>query len=341
MRKKTKVALILLLCAALVGAAAIFVSSRCLWIGGKLCALDARKLDLSGRNLEDIEKLSSLTQPQQLDLRGTGLTPEEYAAIRLVHPRCRILWDVPLQGQYLPWDSTSVSLTYPTSEDLDILACFPALDTICVTACSDPAAIQALQQRYPHCQLQYQLTVEGVPMDQATTQTALRDAQNIAAVLDCMPQLAQINALSCQDTAALQALQQKHPNCRLIYNIPVGEKKFPTNAGQLSLQAVSPGDLAQILPYFYQLNAVTIAQPVADPEPFRQLEQHYPDIAFTYSFSLLGVTVSNRDTSIDLSGIVMENTDAVEAALPYFHNLEKVDMLTETAAGDRALFLLP
>ena len=304
MHKKAKVMMIAVLCAALVGVAALFLSGHCLVIKGKLCTVNARTLDL----------------------RGKDLTVSEYTDICRKLPQCRIQWDVPLQGQYLPDDSTLVTMSHPTAADLDTLAFFPELDTIRVTACNDPAIILALQQRYPHCQLQYQLTVEAITMDQTTTRTVLRNVQNITDTLRCMPQLTDVNALSCQDTAALQALQQQYPGCRIIYNVPVGQEAFSSTARQITVQSISATDLEQALPYFYRLKAVKIVQPVEDPEPFRQLEQRHPDITFTYSFSVLGVTVSNWDSEIDLSGIAMENTEALEAALPYFHDLEKVDM---------------
>ena len=326
MHRKGKTVIILLLCAALICAAAIFLGSRYAVIGGKICAADAQTLDLSGRVLKHPEKLSRLTQLRQLDLRNTGLTVEEYTSLRQALPQCQILWLVPFQGNYLPEDSTHITLAQPSSADLDALAFFPALETIDATACSDPATIQTLQERYPNCQMLYRLTMEGTQLDQTTTKVTLCDAKNIAVALGCMPQLVEIDAFGCEDPAALQALQQQYPQCRLLYNIPVGQQAFPSSAAQITLEAAASADLAQALPYFYELSAVTVTQLVEDPAAFLALEQRYPDIAFTYSFRLLGVTVSNRDTAIDLSDIPMESTEALEAALPYFRNLEKVDM---------------
>ena len=326
MHRTRKTVLVLLLCVALLCAAALFLCSRFVLISGKVCAVNVQTLDLSGRTVDKPEKLARLTQLQQLDLHATGIDAETYAQIRQLLPQCDILWEIPFQGSYLPEDTARIAVTTPSAEDLALLALFPVLETIDATACTDPQVILQLQTQFPNCEVLYRLTLESAQLTPDTTQIALQDAGHIAAALACAPQLTQINATLCQDTAALQQLQQQYPGCRLLYNLPLGSESFCTDAQALVISAASADALSLALPCFYDLQSVEIQAPVDDPALLYALEQRYPEIAFTYSFYLLGVTVSNRDTAIDLSNISMESTEAVEAALPYFHNLEKVDM---------------
>ena len=324
--RKHKITLILLLLVILLCAAALFLCSRLVLIDGKVCAVNAETLDLSGRPLTQPEKLSRLQQLQQLDLRGTGISAQTCRKIRQMLPHCDVLWEVPFREQYLPEDTGYIALADPTSADVEQLALFPALETIDVTACTDYQEILQLRERFPQCRILYRLTLEDTQLTQDTTELTLRDSASIAAALACAPQLTRIDAAQCPDTAALQALQQQYPGCRLIYSLPIENASVLTDAQTLVLSSVSSEALTQALPYLTDLQSVEIQSPVADPAQLLALEQSYPEIAFTYSFDLLGVTVSNRDTAIDLSNISMKNTDALEAALPCFRNLEKVDM---------------
>ena len=100
--RKHKITLILLLLVILLCAAALFLCSRLVLIDGKVCAVNAETLDLSGRPLTQPEKLSRLQQLQQLDLRGTGISAQTCRKIRQMLPHCDVLWEVPFREQYLP-----------------------------------------------------------------------------------------------------------------------------------------------------------------------------------------------------------------------------------------------
>lgn len=327
MRRKGIIAAVIAVILLLACAAALpFLTGSYLIIGGQVYPANVRQLDLSGKPLEDIDTLTRLTQLRSLDLRDTGLTIEDYTALKQALPECRILWLVPFQGQYLPEDSASVTLSSLSGEDLDTLAFFPQLEEIDATACTDADQILALRERYPQCTVTCQLSLDGTTLNQDSTWAVLHSIDSITTALTFFPQLEEIDASQCGDTAALQALQLQYPQCTFLYNLPIGQEEYPNSTETLELQSVSGADLTEILPYFSNLTSVTIDTPVTDKENLLALEQAYPHITFTYSFDLLGVTVSNRDTFIELSDIPLENTEAIEAAMPYFHCLEKVDM---------------
>ena len=326
MERKGKIALILILCLLILGAAVFFLCSRFLLIGGKFYSVNAQTLDFSDVRLESVDKLFRLNQPQQLDLRGTGITTADYTALRQAYPQCDITWEVPFQGSYLPADASTVAVKAYTEADLEALAFFPNLQTIDATGCADATMIARLQTQFPQCTVQYRLTWADTQADETTTRLVLSSADHIAEALQAMPQLEEVDATGCTDTAALRALQQQYPDCQLIYQLTLGDAVLRTDAQSLDLSSATAAELAQVLPCFYDLQSVTLREPMDDYRELPALEQQYPNIAFTYAFDLLGVTVTNRDTLIDLSGIPMENTETLEAALPYFHNLEKVEM---------------
>lgn len=316
------VIVLLLLCALAVP----LITGSYLVINRQLYPADIQQLDLSGQSLPSISQLTKLTSLRRLDLTDTGITTEQYTALRQALPDCEIDWLVPFQGAYLPEDSVSITVADLTQEDLDALAYFPQLSQVDATACTDHAQILALQTRYPQLTVLYQISLDGVTLAQDCTEAALGSIESITAALEYLPQLKQIDARECQDYQALQALQLQYPQCAILYNLPIGKTLYPNDTQALELGAASVADLTAVLPYFHDLTAVTVQEKVTDKEAFLQLEQEYPQIAFTYSFDLLGVTVSNRDTFIELSGIKLADTASIDAAMPYFRCLEKVDM---------------
>ena len=87
--------------AALAAAAAIWggvrlVNRNYLFWNGTLLARDAHSLTLTGRPMKNLDRLLELTELERLDLRGTGLTVEQYEWLRQQMPRCAVQWDVPV-----------------------------------------------------------------------------------------------------------------------------------------------------------------------------------------------------------------------------------------------------
>ena len=257
--------LIILLAVLLVGAVAGF-----LFLGTYLFATDTvtppavTQMDLRGQALPDLETLAQQTQLQQLDLRDTGLTVEQYQMLAEKLPGCEIIWSIPFQGQYYPNSTTHLQVTKLTQEDAALLAYFPGLTQLDVSGCEDYAFLTQLQEQHPQWSIRYQVALAGQSLDHTATELTLQD-----------PVLA---------------------------------------------------DLEAVLPYLPQLNRVTLTGTLPGNDEIHQLQEAYPNICFVWTFSLCGVEVSTLDSMIVLSNIPMESTQEVESALPYFYNLERVEM---------------
>ena len=299
-----------------------------LFLDGKIYPKDLESLDLSGKPLGDISRISSFTQLKQLDLRDTQITPAEYEKIQKQLPGCQILWLLPFQGNYLPLDTASVTVSSITQEEMALLAYLPQLKTVDASACKDYDTLLQLQAMYPACQVRYQLELDSVALAQDADIADLPNAsgETVAQALAYLPNLTQVNAQGCQDLDRLLQLQLQYPNCRIRYTVPFAGNDWPEDTTVLAVSATTAQELAQALPYLSAVTQVTIEQPLSDVDAMLPLKEAYPQIAFTYSFQLLGKTVSTQDTQLDLSGITLENTAALEAALPHLAALEKVDM---------------
>ena len=258
--------LIILLAVLLIGVAAGF-----LYFGTDLFAQDGgattpsvTQMDLRGQVLPNLDELAQQTQLQQLDLRDTGLTVEQYQMLAQKLPNCNISWSVPFQGQYYSNDLTQLQVTQLTQEDAALLVYFPSLTVLEISGCEDYAFLTQLQEQHPQWNIRYQVYLAGQVFEHTATAITVPDPD-----LD---------------------------------------------------------ELASVLPYMPQLETLTLTGTLPANEEIHKLQVAYPDICFVWNFSLCGVEVSTQDTLVDLSNIPMESTQEVESALPYFYNLERVEM---------------
>ncbi len=300
--------------------------TRLVWIDGKAFSAQTQQLDLSGQPLTDVAALCDFPQLQQLDLRDTGLTEIQYEALCQAMPQCQIQWLVPFQGAYYPQDTHSITVTSLSQADIETLDHLPMLKTVDASACKDYDALMALQQRRPECAVSFQLMIEGVTVPNHVRELTLTETpqSQLETLLPYLTQLESLHITGCTDGLAMYALQQQYPGCAMVYDIPLGDERYLSTDTQLTLSATLLPQLETLLPCFGSLEAVTLTGE-ADSALAHRLEQQW-GIDFSWEFTLLGVATNTEAKQIDLSGIPMENTDAVETAMGYFSGMEKVIM---------------
>ena len=224
------------------------------------------ELDLSNKQITEIEKLQELTKLQQLNLRGTGITTEQYDMLAAALPDCEILWSVPFQGAYC--DNTAQELVLETLSEEDI------------------------------------------------------------AVLAYLPELVSIKADDCRDYDQLFQLMETYPDVTVSCSVPVGDVVIPYTTESITLTDPDAAELLTKLRYLPRLTAVTLEGTVPDQDAMILLKETYPNITFLWNFSVCGVETNSLAEFIDLSKVHMDNTEELEAALPCFYNLAKVDMIS-------------
>ena len=131
----------------LVFAAAFVFHDNYVIISGALHRRDAVELDLRGAKLSRVENIPDCPNLKWLDLRGTGLTVEQYRMLSEQLPGCTIAWDVPFQGRYLSQDAENLTLSTLTAEEVELLDHLPRLMYIDARNCEEYALLQQLQQR--------------------------------------------------------------------------------------------------------------------------------------------------------------------------------------------------
>ena len=226
---------------------------------------DSAALDLSGKQLTEIEKLQELTALQQLDLRDTGITVAQYDALQAALPNCQITWSVPFQGYSC--DSTVQELTVDTlsEQDLPLLAYLTELTTV--------------------------------------------------------------NADTCTDYDVLFAMMERYPALSVSYTVSFGDERVPHTAEEIVVTDPSVNELLTQIPRLPNLKTVTLEGKLPDTDILAELKDALNSITLIWNFTVCGVETNSVADFLDLSGIKMDSTEELEAMLPCFYNLTKVDMV--------------
>ena len=90
-----------------------------------------------------------------VDIRGKKATVEDYQILRDRLPYAEVHWDVPFQDTAYPDDTTEITVTSLTLEDIDRLEYLPALIRVNADQCRDYEALLELERRRPDCQVHF------------------------------------------------------------------------------------------------------------------------------------------------------------------------------------------
>ena len=312
---------------ALAAAGFIWFRSAYALIGGQIYDRNVTTVDFSNVELKNPGQLSRLKNLQHADLRHTDLSVKDYEKIRAALPDCEILWLVPFQGQRLDPESTNVTMTSATEEDIALLAHFPKLEVIDMTACSDTEAALKVMELYPQCKVQCMIPFQGqtIPYDTETLTISSLSQEDISMVRH-FTELKSINAVACTDLDAVMELHAQYPDVQISWTVPVGSETYAGDTVELELADATAEEVENLLKYLPELKILNLTGKTPDNDTMLQLKEANPNVAIGWDFELCGVTVNTNATEIDLSEIEMESVDEVENSLKYFNNLEKVVM---------------
>lgn len=283
-------------------------------------------LDLSGKPLPDFEGLWELTELKELNLLDTGLTIEQYDQIAAQLPGCEILWQVPLQGKSFPLETEEISLHSCEAQDIAALQHLPKLKRVNLVDFTDVAIIEELITALPSCDIVSQCTLGSDVLDYNVRFFKSSSIKEITEALETFPYLSLLDATDCPNFTTLAALQTRYPDCKILYNVPLGDRLWRECTTDISVEATTGEAISKALTALPLVKSVTVTQPIADPDILLQLRQEYPHIRFTYCFDLFGQTVTPETESVDISGVKLDSGAEILRYLPHFNQLKTIDM---------------
>ena len=216
----------------------------------------AENLELSGHSLENLRGFSKMTNLKRLDLRGTGATPKQYEHLRQTLPDCVILWEVPFQDTYLDPNTTAITVTTLSDEDIITLDYLPHLALVDALGCTDYAQLQKLQQRRPDCRVEYRIAIGEETLSPRERSLVLRDIDPVA-VAQALPHFPELEEVLITgvlpDPQQLQALKESFPQIDLNWEVVLQGRSLDPEAETLDLSDLELRDVSWVtenLAYF-------------------------------------------------------------------------------------------
>lgn len=260
-----------------------------------------------------------------LNLRGESITYEHYDKLRQKLPETGILWDVPFQNDAYPSDTTSLTITSLTEEEVEQLDYFAQLETVDATNCSDYLALLALQQRRPEVTVAYTLRLGSSDFPLTTRQVVLSDiTQEEIPLLQCLQELETV-AVAGGDLETVAALQEYCQENGHAFRISIGGVPVAEDAQEVTVPNISEAEL-NLLQFLPKMTKLHLETPQAPVESLLALKGQYANVEITWSQSVAGKVFQNTDTLIDISNIEVTDLEAVAQAMTYFPDAEQLEM---------------
>lgn len=233
-----------------------------------------------------------------------------------------------LEKELYPRDLTELTLQGETLPDTAQLQKFRQLQTLDVRQLSiTPEQYVALCSALPDCRILWSVPFQGSVYGEDTTDLSISIlSESDIPLLAYLPALQCIDARDCRDYEALMALRSARPDLQISYSVSINGESYRENTSALTLENVSTEELLAALPYLPELKTVTFTGTMPLAEAVSQMMQLRPDITYVWDFTVCGVKTSSLARELILSDIPMESSAQVDAFLPYFYNLERVEM---------------
>ncbi len=316
-----------------------FPDAEILWsvpLGNRSFDCTSSSVSISSWSDSVLQNLAYFRDLRYIDASEAALTEEQYLALRAAAPDCVILWSVPIGGTSYRSDSESIVLNALSADDIPLFGYLPALREADARAVADYASIAELKRSYPELSVLWQITLSGASYTEGATELLVSDSattvEDVAVALSLLPDVRSVSVpeSSWTDEEKL-ALAAEYPD--VIFSWPVSLRGQTLSSGQEELSfagiALTQADITEMkekLRFFPSLKTVDLTGCGLGTEEIAPLCDAYPELDVYWDFDLLGIPVSTKDETIDLSNITMADTSALEAVLPYMHHLTKVDM---------------
>lgn len=189
---------------------------------------------------------------------------------------------------------------------------------------------ESVRQQLPDCEIRYDLPFQGsfYPDDtRELTITSLTEEE--IGLLDYLPKLETVHAEGCQDYAQLMLLQQRRPECKVLYNVTILGESYDQDTRALAFGENEPDmqELTQALAWLPDMETIHFDQPtVVQPEELLALREAFSAIDITWEKEAFGTVYDQDVTEIDLSDMEDLSLEEVKQVMAYFPELEKLVM---------------
>lgn len=207
------------------------------------------RLDLSGVENPELEKIAELSGLEQLDLRDTGISVQDYEALRAALPDCAIRWSLPFQGGYCDSETGTLTVNTLSDEDLAALAYLPNLTEINAMDCRDYEPLLSLRQSRPDLKISYLVELGGSTFSPEVSSLTLESitAAELEYFLPHLPNLTSVTLTGTQtDSLGLLELMESNPGLSISWDLEICGVTVNSLAEEVDLSDREVEDLAAL-----------------------------------------------------------------------------------------------
>ena len=273
-----------------------------------------------------------------LDLRQESISIEHYDQLKALLPDCEILWNVPFQNGTVSSDSTEISVTTLSDEDIERLAVyFPKLKKVDASRCGDYAMLEKLQARLPELDVIYTVSLGGKSFAPDSTELSLApedfDLDTLAANLPYLPQVNTLEFLRTDLTLEqVEQLRTNFPGITFAFTVELLGQEYGEDTTELDLSAMTSEQVVEVsqkLPMLPALEKITLTDGEGNSqlpkEDVKALQQAVPNAVIDYSFDFFGTVLSTAEEEVHIKNVKIgdEGESEVRAALDLLPNCKR------------------
>ena len=303
--------------------------------GGEF-SCDSQSIALSRFSDSDLDLLRYFTDLTYIDAETAELNVEQFEVLSAALPGAEIDWEVPLSGGRFSADSKKLTLTELSKDDLALIRYFSDLESVDARACRDLETVMNLKEIRPDLDIAWQVPFSGQNVPDDASELLVDDpAVSVAELeeaLKYLPNVSTVNSpVNTWSMEEKDALRTAYPDIVFYWPVTVCGTVYSGGETDLDLSGrqITDSDLEEIEKYGAYLSGIThvdLRDTGISPDGALRIKNVFPNAEFTCAFNLYGKTVTSDDTFLDLTGVKVDSTEPLEAALELLPNLEKVEM---------------
>ena len=211
---------------------------------------------------------------------------------------------------------------------LSLMACIS-----CTTGCSkedSEVTVETPKETVIQLKEDTTITVGSISCDAYVQELTVTNA-NSADLEELLPQLPQLQKLILEgtipDATAMIQLQSQYPEIAFAFQLRIWGNNYSSDTQILDLADTDATmeELSLVIPLLRDLEEVSVIGSNLTNQQALELANHYPDILVRFELPLAGKFFTTDSVEIDISGSTV-TVEEVEAILPYFRKLKKLDM---------------
>ncbi len=183
-----------------------------------------------------------------------------------------------------------------------------------------------LQNQLPDCEILWSVPFQGSVYSDETEYLRIDTlTQEDCSVLAYFPKLSHLDATNCEDFPQLLAFQASRPDCKVTYQVTIGEQSYSNDTAVLRLENAAARELEEKLPWLPLVREVWFTGQLPSGQALDRLQETFPEVSFLLEIPLGDTVLKSNAETLDLSDRDLDK-EALMELLDCFPNIKYVDI---------------